>query len=435
MVLSTQQQSVLTKISQGENVFMTGPGGTGKSYVISEVIKLMKNTLSPKSISICALTGVAAELLECGAQTIHSWSGIGKVTLEGDKLVTKVLKNKKAKKRIKQCRLLILDEVSMMSVKFFINLEYVIRNIRNKDIPFGGLQVLFSGDFYQLPPVGDYNTTEEHSSNKHCFQCELWNKMFTKSNIIQLTTIFRQSNSLYTKILMQIRKGRISKNTHQILLKRTLPSGLNYKPTIIYPTRKKVISENKKHMDKLTSKIYTYECEEVRNSEFYLENISNEYSKFEIDRIKREMNAEQVIELKQGAHVMCIANLDMSSTNQIVNGSQGIITEIINGLPIVKFRNGITREIDYHSWMSDEISGLGVKQIPLILSWAITIHKSQGLTLDSAIIDAGMSNFTYGQVYVALSRVKDLNKLYLKDYNPNAIKTNPKVIEYYKSLG
>ena len=139
--------------------------------------------------------------------------------------------------------------------------------------------------------------------------------------------------------------------------------------------------------------------------------------------------------LKVGAKVMCTANIDMTSLLQIVNGSQGIIQAITqNGCPLVKFNNGRTHEIKPHAIMSENMPGLTVKQVPLILSWAITTHKSQGITLDSAIIDAGTSNFEFGQIYVALSRVKSLEGLYLTSLDYTKIKADPRVITYYDSL-
>jgi ATP-dependent DNA helicase PIF1 len=146
------------------------------------------------------------------------------------------------------------------------------------------------------------------------------------------------------------------------------------------------------------------------------------------------MNTDKKITLKEGAHVMCIINLDMCSTNQIVNGSQGKVIGFVNDIPLVKFKNGVTKLMEYHSWKSDEIVGLAVQQIPLILSWAVTIHKSQGMSLDSAIIDIGSGIFEKGQSYVALSRVKSLDGIYLINFDHNKIMTNSKVKEYYSSI-
>ena len=140
------------------------------------------------------------------------------------------------------------------------------------------------------------------------------------------------------------------------------------------------------------------------------------------------MNTDKTLNLKEGAQVMCVVNM---CDKQLVNGSQGEVIGFANGLPLVKFKNGITQLMEYHSWKSDEIPGLEIQQIPLILSWAITIHKSQGLTLEAAIIDIGKDIFADGQSYVALSRLKSLDGIYLINYDHNKFMTNPKVKEYY----
>jgi ATP-dependent DNA helicase PIF1 len=429
MELSSEQQNVIDKVLAGENVFMTGPGGTGKSYVIQKIVEMTN-----KYTKVCAMTGVAAELLKCSAKTIHSWSGMGRGTLDPERLLAKVMRNKQARNSIKKVEILIIDEVSMMSVKFFQLLEFVLRRVRKSDHHFGGVTVLFSGDFYQLPPIGEKGSLENDNSRKFCFQCELWNKIFPIQNVIQLTKFYRQKDPLFTKILMQIRKGVISRNTFQILSrkKEEFKHDPSTSPTIIYPRRNLVNNENKKHMDKLSTKSHMYTSQVAYKEEFYLQkDLPQSLINNEIKRLQTEMNGEKELELKIGSHVMCIVNIESS----LVNGSQGVVIDIIDDIPLVKFHNGITKSMDFHCWESDEIPGLCIKQIPLILSWAITIHKSQGVTLDNAIIDAGSTIFEYGQVYVAFSRVKTLDGILLKDFDPYSIKTNPSVKEFYKSLG
>lgn len=431
MPLSDEQLKVISLISCKRNIFITGPGGTGKSYLINHIVKLFEDRYRVK---VCAMTGVAAELLNCGASTIHSWSGIGKAGSDIDKIVNKVLRNKQSKNNWKNTDILIIDEVSMMSVKFLKMLEYISRKIRKDERLFGGLQVVFSGDFHQLPPIGDKDTHPSHESHKFCFECSLWNQLFPRDNVIELTKFFRQVDPTFTKLLMQVRKGKISRNTNDIFKSRLIKN--DKIATIIYPRKKKVKDENDKHMEELTGEIYTYTSQIVKKEEFYLQtDLPESYVNHELRCIKNNMNVDESIQLKIGAHVMCIANIDMTSSSQIVNGSQGIVINIDEGIPVVKFKNGIIRKMEYHHWMSEDIPGLGIRQIPLILAWSITIHKAQGVTLDEAIIDAGQNNFEYGQVYVALSRVKRLEGLYLKDFNPYSIKTNPLVTDYYKSLG
>ena len=144
--------------------------------------------------------------------------------------------------------------------------------------------------------------------------------------------------------------------------------------------------------------------------------------------------ADKTLVLKKGAQVMCVANIDMEGPYPIVNGSQGVIVEFFGNLPLIQFNDGQKRIIGYHEWKSENFPGIGVKQIPLILAWAITIHKAQGVTLEMAQIDDSSNIFECGQTYVALSRVKSLEGLYLTAFNPQKIKVNRKVQKYYEGL-
>jgi len=437
--LSPEQQEVLCLVRQGLNVFISGPGGTGKSYLI----KLICELYSHKMVKVCALTGCAAELLGCGARTIHSWSGSGMSRGSTYNIINRVYSKKKNRDAWKKVDILIIDEVSMMSVKYFELLDEIGKTIRNSTQPFGGIQLIFSGDFHQLPPIGDES---EPDTCKFCFESERWKTTFP--NVVLLTHIFRQSDKTFTKILRQVRKGGITQKTHDILNTRLMKKGnkLSYgtgrKPTIISPIRKEVKSVNDRNMSRLDSELVTYESTIVQGGEYEaptivvngVTKIDQKYIDYEINQLKKRMNGELTLQLKLGAHVMCVANLDMEGKQQIVNGSQGIIEDIIDGYPVVRYTNGVVKHMTNHSWKSEEIPGLCLMQVPLILSWAITIHKAQGITLDCAIIDAGDKIFEYGQTYVALSRVKSLEGLFLGNFNYKKIKTNPKVTEYYKSL-
>jgi len=436
MGLSTQQKSVITTITQGKNVFITGPGGTGKTHLIKHIVTTMSDC---HTIFVCALTGVAGELLGCDAKTIHSWSGTGKANSSIDTISRKVMRNKVAKNNWKKCNILIVDEVSMMSEKYFEILDIIGRLVRKIDKPFGGIQLVFSGDFHQLPPIGEKGKDITHNSHRFCFQSELWNQLFPTNNVFVLSTFYRQKDPLFTKILMQIRKGKISRKTNDILQSKIQRNIQNTKNIpILSPLRNRVNIENDKNMKLLQTSEYKYPYKVIKTEEFYkdLDELPASYIKNEINRIKSEMNADEILTLKVGAHVMCVANIDMKSSTQIVNGSQGKVIDItVDDIPIVQFNNGVIREMNYHTWSSEDIPGLGVQQIPLILSWAVTIHKAQGITLDSCIADVGHNIFEYGQTYVALSRVKTLDGLILEDYTPHSIRTNPDVQEYYKSLG
>jgi len=424
--LSSAQKKILNKAYQGENLFMTGPGGVGKSLVIQLIVKVCLK--QAKIVQVCGMTGAAASLLN-NAITLHAFSGtriIRDASIE--EIVARVKKNKKASSNWRKIDTLIIDEVSMLSKRFFEILNIVAQKIRNNDLPFGGIQVIFSGDFYQIPPVADRGVPD---SGKFCFEGELWQSIFPPSQVIVMNEVFRQNDPKYIKILRQTREGRISEKTYHSLLERV---GQSYDPkdppAIITPTRSASISINESEMRKIKSKGVRYRMIINQDQRDYYPHGLIEQ---EIKLLKKTVMEEELT-LKVGAKVMCVANLDMTSDKPIVNGSQGIILSFESGYPLVHFENGRQKLIEPHKLESESIEGLSIEQVPLILSWAITTHKSQGITLERALIDAGSDNFEYGQIYVALSRVKRLEGIYLINFDHNKIKANPCVKRYYESL-
>lgn len=417
---SEEQVRAIDIADSGSNIFISGPGGTGKSLLIKHFIERYSKF---KRLTVCALTGVAAEILGCNAKTIHSWSSIIHQNNDVMSLYNIISRNKSVVSRWANTDILVVDEISMMSKKYFELMDGIGKRIRNNDKPFGGLQLIFLGDFHQLPPVGD----SAADTDKFCFESSLWLQTFPQ--VILLKKIFRQKDKLFTKVLQQVRNGGISRNTHDILKSRQITKlSRNSGIPIISPTKHMVNHTNTMNMNKLSGSEVVYNSKIVKSDEL---NISENQLKFEVKDLYKRMNTDKTIILKEGAQVMCIVNM---SENQLVNGSQGEVIGFVNDIPLVKFKNGLTKLMDYHPWKSEEIPGLEVQQIPLILSWAITIHKSQGITLDSAIIDIGKDIFEYGQSYVALSRLKSLDGLYLINYDHNKFMTNPKVKEYYSCL-
>ena len=438
--LSEEQQIVFDKYILKENIFMTGPGGTGKSALIKYIVDDAKNKRT--QLNVCALTGCAAVLLECGAKTIHSWAGIGLAKDTIDQVVNKVANSKYKQKNWIMAQILIIDEVSMMSLKLFEILDKIGKKCRKNEKPFGGIQVIFSGDFLQLPPVGNVGDMDSY---KFCFESKLWKTTFP--NQIELKKIFRQKDEQYTKILNQIRKGRISKNSCRILesyIGRKIQEEEIIKPTILFPRKKQAEDLNQTSLNAINEEIHSFIMGPCKEEDLLLitEIQKHKCAFFTPEEIVREqtfminnINCEKTLKLKKGAQVMCIVNLDMDSETPICNGSQGIVEDFTQlGTPIVKFRNGSRRAINYHTWQSEKIPIVGIKQIPLILAWAVTIHKSQGATLEMAEIDIGNHIFACGQTYVALSRVKNLDGLYLKSFNPQKIKINLKVVDFYNNI-
>jgi len=443
MNYSEEQISVFNKYTQGANIFVTGPGGTGKTALIKYIQK--DAVRKGFNIQVCALTGCAAVLLECKAKTLHSWAGIGLGNGSVEQLVTKIMKNRFLKSNWKGTDILIVDEVSMMSQKLFELLDAIGKAVRKNSRPFGGLQLIFSGDFYQLPPVGD---KDEPETTRFCFESMLWSQTFTLDNHVQLTKIFRQSDPVYQKILNQIREGKLKRSSNEVLLHKIgqqIPDNSIVRPTKLFPTRNKVDQVNTKEMNGLKTVEqdfnlkYHVDLEMTATELLKRRQFTKEQIQTELLYLKGNLRCDEVVKLKVGAQVMCIVNIELDNGQTLCNGSQGIITKLSEqGLPVVKFSNGsssLETVMSYHVWPSENIPGIGVSQLPLILAWALTIHKAQGATLDIAEIDAGSGIFECGQTYVALSRVKSLEGLYLTSFDASKIKVSRKVQEFYLSLG
>ena len=439
--LSVEQQFALDEFNSGKNIFLTGPGGSGKTELIKRMVQASERV--GKKYQVCALTGCAAILLNCKAKTVHSWAGIGLANGSVEEVVRKVIGNKFKVKAWKYVDILIIDEVSMMSLKLFEILDLIGRKVRKNGVkPFGGIQVIFSGDFYQLPPVGD-----DEISSAFCFESNHWQSTF--DTVVELKTIFRQTDATYTTILNQIRVGKLYKSSLEHLKKhinKVVPDGSLFKPTILLPKRKQVELINASELAKLGD-VEQNKYILTRSSVIDLTSTSDKYKKevslYDVSESQQEMEynylvnnamADKEIILKKGSQVMCVVNIDMESPQPIVNGSQGVVVEFIGGLPVVQFNNGGKRLIAYHNWISENVPSVGVKQIPLIHAWAITIHKAQGVSLDLAQIDAGSNIFECGQTYVALSRIKSMDGLYLTAFDPQKIKVNKKVQDFYTGV-
>ena len=463
MQLSTEQQYALQQFSEGKNLFITGPGGTGKTKLIHHLVENAKTAGKP--YQVCAMTGCAAILLSCNARTIHSWSGIKTARGPEETVVAAVLRNKRTVAIWRKIKILIIDEVSMMSEKIFNILNEIGKKSRRSILPFGGIQVVFTGDFYQLPPVP---TAGEPFTERFCFESVDWLNVFPLKNHIQLVTMFRQTDPLYIDILQQIRVGELTEENKKILqgyVKR------EYDPvqhndcilTKLFPIRSKADYVNQAQFAKIEEKEYTFECIKKTDCSTYIENniplsletmikcraLEQKDIDFELETLLSNTGCNEFISLKKGCAVMCTVNIDMESG--ICNGSQGTIIGLTTtgsgpgpgqglgqglgeALPIVKFSNGQVRTIQRHYWQSEEYPTIAIGQIPLTLAWALTIHKIQGATMSMAEIDIGQAVFEYGQTYVALSRIQTLEGLYLSAFHAHRIRANPKVTEFYRNI-
>lgn len=448
--LSREQSIAFELFKKGENLFITGPAGTGKTKLIRDFLDYSKS--QNKTIQVCAMTGCASLLLNCNAKTLHSWSGIKLARGSNEKVIQSVLRNRNVMRLWKKTKILVLDEVSMLSQKIFEIINEIGKRSRNNlSVPFGGMQVIFTGDFYQLPPVGNM---EEPETSTFCFESPEWFSVFPIKNHVELKTIFRQKDPVYVKILSEIRIGELSLESRGILekyVKRTIPiedETNNFVATKLFPLRKRTDYVNNEMFSKINEDVYEFHYHVKTNNTTFIntnEAISKEMIEFGkripaedvekmTDSFISNLPCGKIVSLKKGAIVMCLINLDMDLG--ISNGSQGIIVDFIekedDAIPVVKFYNGLTRQIPYHYWQMEDTPTITIGQLPLSLSWAMTIHKMQGATISRAEIDIGNTIFEYGQIYVALSRIQSLDGLYILNFNPYKIKANPKVINFYK---
>ena len=416
-----------------ENLFITGPGGTGKTYAIKQIYEHAKS--NNKRISVTALTGVAAVLLDCNATTIHSWAGIGICNKSDTQIINKVYRSKFYRHNWENTDILIIDEVSMMSNRMFELLNRLGQTIRMNKKPFGGIQIILSGDFFQLPPVKE---------TIFCFESKIFFDSFHQ--IINLTKIYRQNDTVYKKLLLNMRKGLITRKSIDLLNTKIINDKNgnndiinNAEITRLVPTKNKANSINEYFINSIKQKKYIYKrtCRESKDNLSQAEKLkfdlmTDEEKSVEFNFIKDSTLTEENLTLKKGAFVMCISNLDLNLG--IANGSTGTVVDFTpEKLPVVQF-NKHKVVVGKKEWKSENIPGISMFQLPLILAWGITIHKAQGLTLDKAIVDVGKDLFEAGQMYVALSRLKNLEGLYLEDFKLENLKINSNVLNFYKKL-
>jgi ATP-dependent DNA helicase PIF1 len=425
--LTVKQRLAYDYMVQGKNVFITGPSGTGKSSVIKLFKKLYGST---KTIAITSTTGISALLI--GGTTLHSYAGIGMGTGSVGAMSTNILKKPYLRNRWAKLDVLIIDEVSMLSPELFDKLEEVGRIVRRSkpqrlmaknepEEPFGGIQIVLSGDFLQLPVV---------KSDNFCFEAKSWDRVIPHT--VNLTKIIRQDNREFQKCLNNLRFGRLTRNTKELLMSCVgveLKNDDGIKPTRIHTTNAAIDQINEEELDKLV----TEDTEFVQfDMEMYLyEFVKNREWAYE--KYRKYCLAPSVLQLCIGAQVMLLHNLEIEEG--LVNGSRGVVVGFVEDLPRVKFLNGTERIIDYHIWEYEENDKkmMRITQIPLKLAWAVTVHKSQGQTLDYAEVD--LSNvFEYGQAYVALSRVKSKEGLSIVALDFDTIRAHPKAKAYYKKL-
>jgi ATP-dependent DNA helicase PIF1 len=432
--LTDEQQKAFDAVEAGKSIFLTGPGGTGKSYLLKALYELIPYRKG-KHVTITALTGCAALLLGRHAKTVHSWAGVGLAKEPANVLASTIKRSRKTLCRWLGTDVLVIDEVSMMTPEFLEKLNDIAKRVRNNTAPMGGMQIVFVGDFYQLPPV----LKDKTEDIPFVFESNIWKEIV--QDTVFLKRIIRQADPAFHKILGEARTGELSTESLAVLekIKNTKKwQDLEIRPTLLYAKRAIVDRVNESNLKSLEGNNVTFHAKTVTGTESKQEEVSNTSPevKSALEKMDKDSSYMSELRLKKGAQVMLLINLNHDKG--LVNGARGVLIGFQGNdeicLPIVKFNSGIIETIQAHTWWCQDLEGFGRKQIPLKLAYAVTIHKSQGTTLDSALIDIGTSTFEYGQAYVALSRVKDLQSLYVWDVEPTAFRAHPKVLKFYKQI-
>jgi len=432
MALNEEQASALDAVKSGKNIFLTGPAGAGKSYLIAHLIKWAAT--SGKNASVVALTGCAAILLGKKAKTLHSWAGIGLGTGTTESIISNILKKPKTKRNWKKTDILIVDEISMMAPDLYEKLDAIGKQVRASTLPWGGIQLILCGDFFQLPPVTK-GVSGEVVAGRFAFESPVWKSSYLVP--IVLTKIERQTDPKFQQMLNECRTGTVSKETVELLKTR---QGLDWKsrlirPTLLFSRNADVDTINEKNIEALKKPLITFNATttiEPNPDEPDIDIPTGDFLANVVERLDRDANYAEKLVICVGAQVMLLVNKDVE--RGLVNGSRGVVMDFVGGEPVVQFLNGEQVRIGKERWTSAQNSTVHRSQIPLRVAYAITIHKSQGATLDCALIDIGTSTFEFGQAYVALSRVRDLESLYIHTIDVSRIKSHPNVVRFYENL-
>ena len=418
-----RQQYAMNQMLSGKNIFLTGQAGVGKSFVLNQFISHYRKHLEEddKRIYVTSTTGISA--LVVGGQTIHRFCGIGLGDKGIDELFKKVMQNSKTKKRYLQTRILMIDEISMMGPELFDKIDLLFRRVRKQNVPFGGIQLIVSGDLLQLPPV---------KAEGFVFDSFNWDEVIHET--IYLTEVMRQNDSIFIQTLNKIRKGVVDEEVKAVLESRRVPPSENefgVLPSQLFSRRDRVKKVNDEELKRLMDAgeiTKTFICQYEFGKTVKEEN--KEYLKA---LMMEQSDIDEEIVLSSKCQVMLKVNMPEL---RLANGSRGIILGFgpVTGYPIVQFLDGRYMEIAPHTWEIEEGKERILKrQIPLQLAFAISFHKSQGSTLEYVIIDIGREVFEYGQTYVALSRVKSLDGLFIINHiDYTKIRANPRVLEYYR---
>jgi ATP-dependent exoDNAse (exonuclease V) alpha subunit len=401
------QKTALEILKMGYNIFLTGPAGSGKTYVLNRYIEYLKS--KSIAVAVTASTGIAATHLN--GKTIHSWSGLGIRNALDEKSLKRISRKRQLKSRILKTKTLIIDEISMLHASQLDAVNEICKHVRESQLPFGGIQTIFCGDFFQLPPVQQENqttTTFAYSSN-------IWNEMDIK--VCYLDEQHRQKDNALTQVLNDIRQNSVSDKTKEIVAtcrNRVFPK--NIRPAKLFTHNVDVNYINERELKKISAKAFAYNMRTFGKINL-------------VDFLKKSCLAPECLVLKKGAQVIFVKN---NFEKGYVNGTMGQVIgfEKETRMPIIRTTHGKIITAEPSTWAMEEDDEIiaSIKQIPLRLAWAITVHKSQGMSLDAAEIDLDKS-FEFGMGYVALSRVRTLSGLSVLGINEMAFQVHTDAYE------
>jgi len=398
------QSQALDILKTGGNIFLTGEPGSGKTYVLNQYIDWLSDC--GIDVAITASTGIAATHI--GGMTIHSWSGIGARDELSPYELDAIAGKEKLVRRLKKTKVLVIDEISMLDGRVLDMIDKVCRTLRGVGEPFGGLQVVVVGDFFQLPPIA-----RRGDVSRFAFESLAWES--AKFLTCYLTEQHRQEDEMLLSLLSSIRKNEVEEEHYTLLGEQNEIAYEHIEPTRLFTHNKDVDAMNMDQLAKLNTEKATFKME-------------GRGAKPIVEGLKKNCLSPEVLELRTEAMVMCTKN---NFEAGYVNGTLGRVVSFDrdDGYPIIETGEGKEIKITPASWSVAEEGKVRaeVTQVPLRLAWAITIHKSQGMSLDAAEIDL-RNAFTYGQGYVALSRVRTLDGMKVLGINSSALVVDPKIV-------
>jgi len=396
--MNEKQLDALETVKRGEHLFLTGSAGTGKSFTINKIVDYFEH--NKINYGLTALTGCAASLIN--GQTLHSYLCLG-INKNLNDIYNDIKKYNPKFKALKKLDALIIDEISMMNNELFELINELFKLIKSNDLLFGGVQLILVGDFHQLPPI-KYN---------YCFTSAIWEEL--KINMVILTELIRQKDDMILQeILEEMRTGKLSDDKYKILesLNNTkFKNGI--KPTKLFPVNVNVDIINNKEFDKLVK---------LNNNQIKLYEARSKYKTDTIENYN--------IHLTLNAQIMVIRNISVE--NHLVNGTRGIVVGLLENTVIIKDMNSVIHHINYYTDINKNGKGNEISFMPLKLAYAISIHKSQGSSIDCLEIDLGEDIFVSGQTYTALSRATNINNIKIINLDKSSFFVNKKIIEFYK---